>query len=70
MRLIFIIAFCLNIFFVGGFKYMIGMIRSLQLILHLPIMTVIFPSNVMMFFNIVIPIVMFDIFENEQGIGP
>ena len=49
---------------------MIGMIRSLQLILHLPIFQIIMPSNVILFFQLVIPFVMFDVFENAQGWGP
>ena len=45
-------------------------VRALQLILHLPLLNIIMPSNVMQIFEIIIPIVMFDVFENDYGIGP
>ena len=41
------------------------MIRSLQLILHLPIMEVSLPANVVAFINNAIAFVMFDIFFNN-----
>jgi len=44
----------------------LGMIRSLQLIIHMPIMSMVVPSNVITLFNILIPIVMFDILEDFQ----
>ena len=41
------------------------MIRSLQLILHLPIMEVSLPANVVAFINYAISFVMFDIFFSK-----
>ena len=45
--------------------YMIINLRTLQMILHLPLVKVIVPGNVSMFFQTMIPIAMFDIFESS-----
>lgn len=50
---------------VGSIEYMIGLINSLQLIIHLPIMYIILPGNVALFFSIILPFVMFDFLETE-----
>ena len=42
--------------------FMLIMTRSLQLILHLPVMQVILPANVLVFMGSAISFVMFDIF--------
>ena len=42
------------------------MINSLQLIVHLPLFAVSVPANVMTIEGILIPIVMFDIFEGDD----
>ena len=39
------------------------LVRSLQLVLHLPILKIPFPPSVIMVFNHLIPVIMFDIFE-------
>ena len=44
---------------------MIALIRTLQIILHLPLMSIKEPTNVQMVFGIIIPIAMFDIFDGE-----
>jgi len=44
---------------------MITLIRSLQIVIHLPLIRILVPSNVNMVFSVVIPIVMFDIMETE-----
>ena len=54
----------LSIFFAGPLSLLVGFINALQLIIHLPTFNVAFPANVMTFFRALIPIVMFDIFEN------
>ena len=56
-------AVILNISFKGALFLILGMINSLQLILHLPIMNIVIPANVMTMFTILIPVVMFDITE-------
>ena len=60
-------AVILNISFKGALYLILGMINSLQLILHLPIMNIVLPANVMTMFTILIPVVMFDITE-ELGL--
>jgi TRAP-type C4-dicarboxylate transport system permease small subunit len=67
-KYLFLISLILNIVFSGGFKYMLYLIRSLQMVLHLPMMWVVVPGNVSMLMSIIFPIVMFDILENDQGI--
>ena len=47
--------------------YMMFMIRALQLVLHLPMLQVVLPSNVSMLTEMLFPIVLFDVLENEWG---
>lgn len=42
---------------------MFGLMRTLQLILHLPILRTIVPPNVTAFFKTIIPVVMFDLLD-------
>jgi len=53
----------LNVAFKGALSLVLGMINTLQLILHLPIMNTPIPANVMSMFSILIPVVMFDLLE-------
>ena len=53
---LFLISFGLNLIFSGGLKYMLIMIRSLQMILHLPMIRVANPGNVIMVIAIISPI--------------
>ena len=49
---------------------LVGLVNSMQLVVHLPIMLVPFPANVMIILRIMMPIVMFDILEyKEQLLG-
>jgi hypothetical protein len=48
----------------GCAEYLILMYRSLQLVVHLPIINVVFPSNVMIFLQCLINVVQFDIEKN------
>jgi hypothetical protein len=61
-----ITSFFMNLFVAGSLSQILGMINSLQLIVHLPMMAVSVPANVMMIEGILIPIVMFDIFESDD----
>jgi len=45
------------------------MINSLQLIFHLPIMSIIAPANIITMFQILIPVVMFDVMESMDFFG-
>ena len=66
MRIILLLSFLLNIIFFGSTDLIIGLIRCLQIVLHLPLLITIVPGNVSMIFRIIIPVVMFDILENEE----
>ena len=55
-------------FIAGSLSALLVVINPLQLILHLPIMSVIVPANVLSLFKILIPIVMFDVLEGNQFI--
>ena len=56
-----------NMFFSSGKSYFMIMIRVLQIILHLPILKVVVPSNVMMVISKIISFAMFDFIENPFG---
>lgn len=65
MKAILMGTFAMNIIMTGAMTYMTGMIRSLQLILHLPIFSVIIPGNVSMMFSLMVPVVMYDILDSS-----
>ena len=44
-------------------EYFIGLINALQMVLHLPMLWIIMPGNVTIFFKIILPIVMFDVLD-------
>lgn len=50
----------------GSLGHLLSMINSLQIIVHLPLLNVTVPANVMKIEELLIPIVMFDIFESED----
>ena len=45
---------------------MVSMINALQMILHLPIMSIKFPSNTMNFYQTIKPFVAFDLLDNNE----
>lgn len=47
------------------FRGMMWYMRTLQLIIHLPLLQIVNPANVAVFFNALVPAVTFDIIENE-----
>ena len=59
----FVLAF--NILMSGSesMDYFIGLINSLQMVIHLPMLWIIMPGNVTTFFKIILPIVMFDVLD-------
>jgi hypothetical protein len=61
-------SFILNLFIAGSLSRLLGFINSLQLILHLPIMNIKIPANALSFFQIMIPIVLFDVLEGVEFI--
>jgi hypothetical protein len=54
----------LNLVGQGCVEYMLLMFRSLQIVLHLPILQVVFPSNALAFFLYIIRLVQFDVLED------
>jgi len=48
----------------GSMVFMVSMINALQFIFHLPIMSIVFPANIMGFFRTMIPVVMFDVLSD------
>jgi hypothetical protein len=54
----------MNVLLAGSLSHLLGMIKALQLVFHLPIMSTIAPANVISMWNIMIPIVMFDLLES------
>lgn len=47
----------------GSMDYFIEMLNSLQIVIHFPMLRILLPGNVTLFFKIIIPIVMFDILD-------
>jgi hypothetical protein len=47
-------------------SHVFGMINSLQIIVHILLVSVIFPANVVTLLAILIPVVQFDIFEEVK----
>ena len=50
----------------GGADYMTEMLRSLQIIVHLPLFKINFPANVMVMTSILIEVAMFDILGEKK----
>jgi hypothetical protein len=66
MMILLVITFVMNQLLTGSMTYMNAMIRSLQITLHLPMMRILFPANVMLLCSTIIPVVMFDVLENPD----
>ena len=66
LTVILIITFCLNFILAGSYRYMLLLIRCLQIMLHIPLMRILIPSNVSMMNSILVPIAMFDIMDNNN----
>ena len=66
LKYTFYAALGLNILMTGSesMDYFIAMINSLQMIIHLPMLWVVMPGNVAMFFKLILPIVMFDVLDS------
>ena len=57
----FLIGLLLNFLGSGEEQLMFGLIRALQLVLHLPIMRTVLPPNASAYYKTLIPIIMFDV---------
>ena len=60
-----VFAFIVNLVMAGALGHMIGWINTLQLIIHLPMLRILVPANVSVFFQTIIPIVTFDLIPPE-----
>lgn len=49
-----------------GFSYYMWYLRSLQLVVHLPMVYIVCPANVCRYFELVKPIVTFDLLPSEE----
>ena len=58
--------FAFNLITAGSLSLILGMINSLQLIVHLPLINVSTPANVMMVEGVLVPVVMFDVLESDD----
>ena len=56
----------MNFVLSGSYGYMVGMIRCLQMVVHIPLLNIVVPGNITMVFGFIIPIVMFDVLENDD----
>lgn len=54
-----------NILLAGSLSMLLGMVNSLQLIIHLPIMNFPIPANAMTLIRYLVPIVMFDLLDQD-----
>ncbi len=61
MLIVLILAIILNVVGSGCVEYMLLMFRSLQIVVHLTILQVVFPANALVFFQYIVSIVWFDI---------
>ena len=52
--------------------YFIEMLNALQIVIHFPMLRILMPANVTLFFKIIIPVVMFDILDglDDTNIDP
>mmetsp|Transcript_12386 Transcript_12386/g.19281 ORF Transcript_12386/g.19281 Transcript_12386/m.19281 type:complete len:218 (+) Transcript_12386:3359-4012(+) len=66
MKATMVVSFIANAFLSGSLSLVLGMVNSLQLIVHLPMLNVAIPANAMLVFKALIPIVTFDILENYE----
>ena len=58
-------SFVIHMLLAGSLSLLLGLINSLQLLVHLPLINVVTPANVMTLEVILVRIVMFDLFEQE-----
>ena len=65
--LVFVIVFLLHQLLQGGLKYMLSLFRSLQMIFHFPLLRLVLPGNLASFYGVMIPLIMFDLLENDYG---
>lgn len=62
---LFLISLALSYFLSGSLQFIIGMVNSLQILVHLPLLNVIMPANVVAVYQVLIPIATFDFIPSE-----
>ena len=74
MRITFVVTVGINIFSqkTGSEVYLVTMLNSLQMIIHLPMLHIYVPPNLNVFFAYLLPFAKFDILEplNDYGLSP
>ena len=65
MKILLALSFLINLIFSGGAIYMLYMVRTLQIMLHIPIFKIVLPANLMINISSTIEIAMFDILPAE-----
>jgi hypothetical protein len=67
-KYVMIFLFIQNILLKGSVYLVLDCVRSLQMILHLPMMANVFPGNLLMINTMLIELVMFDVLPSEQSV--
>jgi hypothetical protein len=69
LKITFFFALGLNILLAGSgsMDYFIEMLNVLQIVIHFPMLGIVLPANVIFFFKIILPIVMFDVLNGLDG---
>lgn len=67
IKVVLILSVLLNLILSGGLIYMIRWINTMQLIIHLPMLFVLFPPNVCKFLELLLPIVKFEVLNEDQN---
>ena len=62
---LFLLSLATSYFLSGSLQFIIGMVNSLQILVHLPLLSVIMPANVIAVYSVLIPIATFDFIPSE-----
>ena len=65
MKIMLVIVFLLNFVLSGSMKYMTMLVRFLQIVLHLPLIHISIPGNVISLNKVLIEVAMFDILDSS-----
>jgi len=60
----FVASIVINMFLKGILFMVLGMIESMQIVVHLPLIDIPMPANVIFMFRVLIPLVNFDILDD------
>jgi len=58
------LALIISFFLAGGMRWFFVLIRTLQIIIHLPMMNIVVPFVVIQAYSIIIPIAKWDVFDS------